>query len=318
MQADRALAQLPPFLPSPIPSGGDGHPPFWDVPGQIRQAINDWFRGLVEDALNPALELLGNTVLSTPDLGAHERVEEIWRVSLGIADALLVLILIVAGALVMTHETLEGRYALKQMLSRLALAAVAANASLLVSGQLIRVANGLSGGFLAGGVAPAEASERLAGFVLGALTDGGIFLILLALVCAALAVFLLVLYLVRAALAVLLVCAAPLMLLAYALPQSEGLARLWWRGMAAVLGIQVAQALVLATSVRVFFTADGRGALGLAGSGGLVDLLVALCLLWILVKIPFWAKELAFSAKPSRTVQVAKTYVLARTGKGVL
>lgn len=58
------------------------------------------------------------------------------------------------------------------------------------------------------------------------------------------AVVLLVLYIVRAALVVGLVCAAPLMLLAHALPQADGFARLWWRGMLAALGVQVAQALV--------------------------------------------------------------------------
>ncbi len=48
------------------------------------------------------------------------------------------------------------------------------------------------------------------------------------------------------------------MLLTHALPPTDGLARLWWRGMTAALGVQVAQALVLATSMRVFFSSGGR------------------------------------------------------------
>ena len=129
------------------------------------------------------------------------------------------------------------------------------------------------------------------------------------------AVILLVLYIVRAALIVVLVCAAPLMLIAHALPQTEGLARLWWRGMTAALGVQVAQAFLLATAVRVFFTSEGHSALGLSVTGSLIDLLVALCLLWLLVKVPFWAKELAFSNRPSLAVRAAKTYVLAQVGR---
>jgi hypothetical protein len=59
---------------------------------------------------------------------------------------------------------------------------------------------------------------------------------------------------VRALLVVFLVVAAPVMLAAHALPQTEGLARLWWRAMAACLGVQLVQALALA--VRVFLEAD--------------------------------------------------------------
>ena len=68
--------------------------------------------------------------------------------------------------------------------------------------------------------------------------------------------------------------------------------------MAAALGVQVAQALVLATAVQVFFNAGGYAALGLSVSGSLIDLLVCICLFWILVRIPFWAKDLAFSGPP--------------------
>ncbi|MDP9256533.1 MAG: Ig domain-containing protein, partial [Actinomycetota bacterium] len=286
-----------------VSGGGESHPAFWDIPGQIKKAIDDWFRHLVTDALNPALELVGQTLLSTPQVVSADRVGELWAYSLGIADALLVLLIVIAGALVMGHETVQSRYALKDALPRLAFAAIVANASLALSGQLIGIANAFSFGFLASGVDPTQASASLKQFIIGAVASGGIFLIFLGLACAVVAVILLVLYIVRAALIVVLVCAAPLMLIAHALPQTEGLARLWWRGMTAALGVQVAQAFLLATAVRVFFTSEGHSALGLSVTGSLIDLLVALCLLWLLVKVPFWAKELAFSHRPSLAVR---------------
>jgi len=298
-----------------VSGGGESHPAFWDIPGQIKKAIDDWFRHLVTDALNPALELVGKTLLSTPQVVSTARVGELWAYSLGIADALLVLLIVIAGALVMGHETVQSRYALKDALPRLAFAAIVANASLALSGQLIGIANAFSFGFLAGGVDPTQASASLKQFIVGAVASGGIFLIFLGLACAVVAVILLVLYIVRAALIVVLVCAAPLMLIAHALPQTEGLARLWWRGMTAALGVQVAQAFLLATAVRIFFTSEGHSALGLSVTGSLIDLLVALCLLWLLVKVPFWAKELAFSNRPSLAVRAAKTYVLAQVGR---
>lgn len=151
--------------------------------------------------------------------------------------------------------------------------------------------------------------------MIGAITSGGMLLVFLGLACAVLGVVLLVLYILRSALLIVLVCAAPVMLLCHALPQTDGLARLWWRSVTACLAIQVGQALVLATVVRVILTPDGRGTLGVGAAGGLIDLLVVLCLLWLLIKIPFWAKELAFSGQPSLPTRVAKTYVLAKVAR---
>ena len=298
--------------------GGESKPAWWDIPGRVRYGIDAWFRGLVTDALNPMLDLVGKTVLATPQIAGQGEVEQIWLISLGIADGLLVLFLLAAGALLMTNETLHNRYAVKDALPRIVFGAIVANASLSLSGQLIGFANALASGFLAGGVDPAQAGLQLKDFIFGAVAGSGIFVILLGLVAAALAVVLLVLYIVRAAVVLILIAGAPLMLITHALPQTDGLARLWWRGMTAALGIQVAQALVLATAVRVFFNSGGRAALGLSVTGNLIDLLVCLCLFWILIRIPFWAKDIAFSGRRTMVGQAARTYVLARVGRKAL
>jgi hypothetical protein len=298
--------------------GKESKPSWWDIPGRVRYGIDAWFRGLVTDALNPMLDLIGKTVLATPQVAGQGEVGQIWLISLGIADGLLVLFLLAAGALLMTNETLHSRYALKDALPRIVVGAVAANASLSLSGQMISFANSLSAGFLAGGVDPAQASLQLKDFILGAVAGSGIFVILLGLVAAALAVMLLILYIVRATVVLILIAGAPLLLITHALPQTDGLARLWWRSMSAALGVQVAQALVLATAVRVFFNSGGRQALGLSVTGNLIDLLVCLCLFWILIRIPFWAKDLAFSGRRTMVGQAARTYVLARVGRKAL
>jgi len=311
-----------PATPQP-PKGGEvgagkaSHPGFFDIPGKVEQAINDWFAGLVKDALDPAMVLVGRTLLSTPQIAGESQVRSYWQLAAGVADSLLVLLAMAAGALVMGHETLQSSYALKDILPRLVVAAIAANASLAVAGQMVNFANVLSTGLLGSGVDPEQAGHTLELLVLHAVADGGIFLVLLGLACALLAVALLIVYLVRAALIVLLVCAAPLMLLAHGLPQTEGFARLWWRGMLAALGVQVAQALTLAATVHVFF-ASGHSVLGVGTGGSLIDLLLVLCLFWVLLRIPFWAKELAFSGRPSTAARVAKTYVIAKVVRGGL
>lgn len=317
--------QVGPPLPNPAPpvkgksvgAGKASHPGFFDIPGQIENAINEWFAGLVKDALDPAMVLVGRTLLSTPQITGEAQVRSYWQLTLGVADSLLVLVVVAAGALVMSHETLQSSYALKDIIPRLAVAAIAANASLAICGQMVNIANVLSTALLGGGVEPQQAGHTLELLVLGAITNGGIFLILLGLACAVLAVALLILYLVRASLIVLLVIVAPLLLLAHGLPQTEGLARLWWRAMLAALGVQVAQALTLAAAVHVFFVSGGS-VLGVGTGGSLVGLLLVLCLFYILLRIPFWAKEMVLSGHRSNAARMAKTYVTYRIVRGAL
>jgi len=319
--------QVGPALPSPAPpakageveGGKASHPGFFDIEGKVEQAINEWFAGLVKDALNPAMVLVGRTLLSTPQIAGEAEVRSYWQLSLGVADAMLVLVVMAAGAIVMTHETLQSSYALKDMIPRLVIAAIAANASLAICGQMVSIANAFADALLGNGVNPEQAGHTLEGLVLNAITNGRIFLVLLGLACALLAVGLLVLYLVRATGIVFLVGAAPVCLLAHGLPQTEGLARLWWRMILAALGVQVAQAMVLAGAVHVFFASGGQSVLGIGTGGGLVDLLIVLCLFYVLLRIPFWAKELALTPRQrSDTARLAKTYVAYRVIRGAL
>lgn len=319
--------QVGPQLPTPAAPAKDGSvsagkaskPGLLDIPGQIESAITEWFAGLVKDALNPVMELVGRTLLSTPQVAGQASIRGYWQLCLGVADALLILVIVAAGALVMTHETLQSSYAVKEMLPRLIVAAVAANASLALCGQMVDLANVLAGGLLGGGVNAVQAGHTLQALVLGSVAGGSVFVILLGLACALLAVMLLVLYLVRAAVIVLLVCAAPLMLLAHGLPQTEALARLWWRGMLAALGVQVAQALTLAAAVHVFLATGGSAVLGVGVTGSTVSLLLVLCLFYVLMRIPFWAKDMVLSSRRSpNAVRMAKTYVTYKIVHGTL
>jgi hypothetical protein len=125
-QAGGGGIEVGPTLPAPATPSGQGtveagkanHPGFFDISGKISQAINDWFAGLVKDALDPAMLLVGRTLLSTPQVAGEPEVRSYWQLSLGIADALLVLVVVAAGAVVMHHETLQSSYTVKEMLSR--------------------------------------------------------------------------------------------------------------------------------------------------------------------------------------------------------
>ena len=289
-----------PSTPAPgsggsVSGGTQSSPGLFDITGHIEAAIDSWFRDVVTSALNPILDLLGHTLLATPNVTAQSRVGQLWQMTEGIADAFLVLFVLVGGAIVMGHETVQTRTAVKDVLPRVVFAAVAVNASLSVAGLVISTADSLSQAVLGQGVDPSQATVVLRQLVLGSLAGGGIFVVLLGGVVAVLAIVLLATYVVRLALVILLVVAAPVCLVCHALPQTEGLAKLWWRAFAGTLAVQVAQSLVLITALRVFMASGGPANLGIASTGGLVDLLVSACLCWVLVKIPGWVSRVVFS-----------------------
>jgi hypothetical protein len=297
--------QVGPTAPTPttLPAGsgtavstaGTPSPGLFDITGHIEAAIDGWFQSVVTDALNPVLTVMGHTLLATPNVTAESRIGALWKMTAGIADACLVLFVLVGGAIVMSHETLQTRTAAKDVLPRIVVAAIAVNASLGLAGLAITTADSLSETLLGQGVGPSQAAVVLRQLVLGSLADGGIFLVLIGAVVAVLAVLLLATYVVRLALVVLLVVAAPIALVCHALPQTEGLARLWWRAFTGALFVQIAQSLVLITALRVFLATGGSASLGIASTGGFVDLLVAACLCWVLVKVPSWVGRLVFS-----------------------
>lgn len=181
--------------------------------------------------------------------------------------------------------------------------------SLPVAGLGINLANGFSQAFLGQGVGPADATNLIGTMVLNATTGGSILLVLIGLVVAVMALMLLAVYVIRMSMSVILIAGAPVALACHALPQTEAIAKMWWRGLGACLGIQVAQSLVLVTALRIFFGSDGLSALGLSVGGALVDLLMVGCLLWILLRVPFWAGKAVFSGRGSSTARVVKSFV---------
>ena len=288
--AARSPAAPPARPPSPSPApartaalaAGCG---VFDVTCHVTSAITGWFAGLVTSAVNPLLGLIGRTALSTPQPGSVPAVQALWQASLGIADACYVLLVLVGGVIVMSHETLQTSYAAKEMAPRIVLGFLAANLSMVLMSKGIDLANGLSAAFAGEGVSPQAAAQSLISTLGTSVNSDGIFIVLLELAGVILALVLAAVYVIRLMAVVLLAAAAPVLLALYALPQTAWAARWWWRALTAALAIQVAQGLVMTAAVRVFFSA---GWLPWHVTGGLAHILVTLCLLYILMRIPFW------------------------------
>ncbi len=271
--------------PQPAPAAGTGGCGLLDVTCYVASAITSWFAGLVRSAVNPLLALIGQSALSTPQPGAIPAVHTMWATSLAVADACYVLLVLAGGIVVMGHESVQTSYSVKEIAPRIVLGFLGANLSMGVISQAITIANGLSAALAGHGVSPASAARSLLATLANAAADHGVFLVLLALAGVILALVLAVVYVMRLMAVVLLAAAAPLCLACYALPQTAWAARWWWRALTAALAIQVVQGLVLTAAVQVFFS---PGWLPWHPVSYLGQVLITLCLLYVLMRIPFW------------------------------
>jgi hypothetical protein len=281
------LAASPSPAPAPATTAAAGSScGFFDVTCHITSAITGWFAGLITSAINPLVSFIGSSALSTPQPSSIPAVSSLWAASLAIADACYLLLVVIGGVIVMSHETLQSSYSAKEIAPRLVTGFIAANLSMVVMTRAVSIANGLSAALAGGGDVNQQAAARqlVTTLATSAQTDHGAFLILLELAGIILALVLAAVYVIRMMAVVLLAAAAPILLALYALPQTAWAARWYCRAGVAVLAIQAAQGLVLSAAVKVFF-APGW----LPGSGGYLEqVLITLCLLYIMMRIPFW------------------------------
>lgn len=260
--------------------------------------MTGWLTGLVRSAINPVFGWLSRSLLATPRLDHSGRVRSLWSGSVWIADTCFVLLVAIGGLTVMANPTLQTSYTVKDVAPRLVVGAVLANVSLPLIGRAIEVANALSAALLGPGVNPHQAAQRLMTVLTHAIDPGAVggFVVFIALATVVLGVILLLVYIVRLMITIVLIVAAPLALACHAVPQLEGIAKFWWRAMAAILSIQVLQALVFATAMRLFWSTNSTTPLRIYSPGADIDLLITLCLLYILVRIPWWVSRPVFAA----------------------
>ncbi|MBQ1123755.1 hypothetical protein [Streptomyces sp. B15] len=264
----------------------------------IADAVTSLLGSLVEQFLKPVRKLLADTLLATPDMTSHPDVKRLWRSSLVTATAVYVLFVLIGGITVMGHETVQTRYALKQIAPRLVLGLSAAAASLPVVGKAIELANALSRAIAQTDLSDAGKGlvERAIPFALsGGTAHVTLYMVILELCFLAMVLAVLIGYLLRVGAIALLTVGAPLALACHAHPATEAVAKMWWRALAAALGIQVLQSLVLISSLKLFFAPDST-LLGFPKLNKLGTMLAGIALFWVLFKLPGWCMRAAFRA----------------------
>ncbi|MCX4834254.1 MULTISPECIES: hypothetical protein [unclassified Streptomyces] len=262
----------------------------------VIDAVTALLGSVVEAMMKPVRELLGNTLLSTPDVTKQASVKRLWQGSLAAAITMYVLFFLAGGVTVMGYETVQSRYALKQIAPRLLLGMVAASSSLLVMSKAIALANALARAVM--GSDTSDVGKGLAKMIYPLfIARGQLYLVLFALLLLVMALAVLFGYIVRVAVIAILAVAAPLALSCHAHPLTDGIARLWWRGLSGCLIIQVAQSIAFILSLKLLFAPDTL-VLGITKPSELGTRLAGLALFWVLFKIPGWCTQVILRGTP--------------------
>ena len=275
-----------------------------DVTSQVIDAINGWLQSLTTHLLPPALAAAGQLLFQTPTFDSIPEISRTWAVVRDVTDGLFVIALLAAGVMVMASGTFESRYQAKALIPRIVLAAIAANASLALCGALIKLDNALVSGVV--GTDPgATTFGQLTSMIQGPHISDQVVGSMVGLAAAVLAILLVGLYIGRDIVLVVATVLSPLALATYALPQTDEIARIWWRVFSALLFVQVIEAILVELGLQLLRHTDWLG----GPTSDLVSGLVLITLLFLLFKLPFAAYHWAFRHPLSQSpvVQTAVT-----------
>ncbi|MGA8114114.1 MAG: hypothetical protein WCA46_10675 [Actinocatenispora sp.] len=273
-----------------------------------------WLADQLLAAVSTLIGLITDTMLVTPDVTALPQVRALTGRSVWITDTVFVLVFVAAGALSMLAGGNEhARYGVKDLLPRCVVGLVTAHFSQLFAGHLIRLANALtaaltSRGFHGHGALAAmkddlsAAREQTGGLLVVACL--GIIVALLAATALSM--------IARFAAALVLTAIAPLALACHALPQTDPIARLWWRSYLGILAVPVVQAFFLFAGQWMLL--DRHAMLPMLGlpvePGGIINLLVVIVMLAATLMVPAAMRRYTTTAGGGRNVVGAMVRVV--------
>jgi Family of unknown function (DUF6045) len=267
--------------------------PFPDA-GDIAESMLDTAVGWLAKAILAALKalwgLLAQTAFTSPDVTVLPQVVTISGRSQLVVNAAFVLAIIAVAATVMTHETVQVRYGVGDLVPRMVVGFIAANFATPICSNLIQTANALTAALTGDAITAAGSFDQMRQVVTGALTNASdsFLLVVVGLVIAVLTGVLLVYWLVRTGVLIILVGIAPVALACHSTPFTDGAARLWWRSLLGVLATVTLQAFAMHTALSIFLDPNANvAALGIPRDPtGTLNLFIVACLLWVTVKIP--------------------------------
>ncbi len=291
-----ASSTAEPNPPGTTPSSGnDGlslDPKQWviDALGAAFSWIVSGITSALTDLLRQALDL--DILVQTPpgDTYQNDVVLAFWRALVAVADSALALVVCWAGYnSIVAHGTGSRYHEARQVIPRLALAALGINLSLLVATTLIDLDNALC-------AVVSDPFARIVGLLAlnGSNAVSGLAFFALFMAFGVASLFLVIQMVVRLAMLDVLIVTAPLGLVCWVLPQTHAWAQLWTRAFVSTVFVQFLQVLALALGggLIAFFPSDGLFA-------ALMDLIVGLATVYLALKIPGFLRSLGGPAAPN-------------------
>ncbi|MEO3780490.1 hypothetical protein ABGB16_27485 [Micromonospora sp. B11E3] len=268
--------------------------------GWLLDQILDWLATAILATLDALFGVISSALLITPNVTSLPQVQALTGRSVLVVDTVFVLAFIAAGALTMTAGGNENsRYTIKDLLPRLIVGFAAAHFSQLWCGMLIDLANALTGAL----TTPEGDSDGALRAIKTHVTAGqGKVAALLFVVCVAIIAVLLastaVSAIVRFAVVLVLTAAAPLALACHALPQTDPLARMWWKSYSGALAVPVVQGFTLYAGQWMLTDPQHLlPALGLpVEPGEVLNLFVVMVMLWTTLRVPTLMRRYVASA----------------------
>ena len=293
---DPTTTPAPGVTPNPI--GGNGA--LFDPKQWVIDALSAAFAWIIDGISSTITNLLQQAfaldiLVLTPPADTYQNtvVLAFWRTVVAIADSALAIIVCWAGYNSIVGPSAGVRYhEARQVLPRLALAALAVNLSLLVTQTMIDLNNALA----AIVTTPFDNLVHLLTLNIrsGPNAAASFALILLFLAFGVVGLFLVIQMVVRLAMLDVLIVTAPLGLVCWVLPQTHAWAHLWTRAFISTVFVQFLQVLALGLGggLLVFFPADNP-------FGAVMDLIIGIATLYLTLKIPAFLRSLGGPSAPN-------------------
>jgi hypothetical protein len=287
--------------------------------------ILDWFAKTILGALNALWDLLSATVFVSPDVTQLPQVTALASTSLGIVNTCYVLAFLWMAILVMGRDTIQARYGPGELIPRLIIGLIAANFAIPSCSTIIGLVNAVTAALTGQDITAPGSMQHLRTTTATALNNqngvspASFLLLLIGLLIAVLVAVLVVQWIIRLGVLVVAVSIAPIALALHGTPQTEAAAKLWWRTFLGTLGTVVMQAVALHTTLTIFLNPDTNLAvLGLPGDpGAVMNLLIVVCMLWEVIKIPALMRRYITQNRPSTMGMILRVVVVQQLTRGL-
>jgi hypothetical protein len=292
---------------------------------QLIAGILDWFAKALLSALGSLWGLLTSTAFVSPDVTQLPQVMAFAATSLYVVNTAYVLAFVWMGVLVAGRDTIQTSYGPGELIPRLVIGLIAANLALPLCSTLIGLANAVTAALTSQNITSPGSMRLLRTTVSNALNNqngtnpSSFLLLLVGLIIAVLVAVLIVQWIIRLGVLVVAVGVAPIALALHGTPHTEGAAKLWWRTVLGTLGTVVVQAVALHTTLTIFLNPrTNLRVLDLPADGGtLMNLLIVVCLLWGVIKIPGLMRRYVTATRPSPAGTIVRVFVVQQLTRGL-